>query len=370
MSYSDAAATPETIAASSRARRFEGRLDDAAAIIREGLKSHPRDVRLLVELALLDDTVRDHGRMRSELANEPSIEIVICVYGALEAVKECLATVVSKTDLHYFLTIVDDASDREVGDYLAAFVASHAEARVLTNQVNLGYARSTNRGLRAARADWIVLLNSDAVVTPGWLGGLLQCALLDSSVGAVGPLSDSAHTQSIRGNVPKAIAPDEGAAIVRSLSKRLYPAVPFLSGFCTLLSKSAIEGIGYLDEANFPGYGTDEDMCLRMLDAGFKLKIADDVFVHHAKSISFGRGAIRDRRIEEARDRLRQLWPGYHPRLHVDAIESIAGLSDLKGAVRREVALRATERSSGLQRLNDFIARIRKALRLRKIKKD
>ena len=44
-----------------------------------------------------------------------------------------------------------------------------------------------------------------------------------------------------------------------------------------------------MDEENFPiGYGEENDYCIRAADAGFTLAIADDAYVFHAKSKSFG----------------------------------------------------------------------------------
>ena len=56
-----------------------------------------------------------------------------------------------------------------------------------------------------------------------------------------------------------------------------------------MISRSVIDRIGFLDDENFPvGYGEENDYCLRARDAGFRLAVADQCFVYHAKSRSFG----------------------------------------------------------------------------------
>lgn len=50
-----------------------------------------------------------------------------------------------------------------------------------------------------------------------------------------------------------------------------------------------LDEIGLLDEIAFPvGYGEENDMCARAVKAGYTLMIADDTYVFHAKSKSFG----------------------------------------------------------------------------------
>ena len=60
-------------------------------------------------------------------------------------------------------------------------------------------------------------------------------------------------------------------------------------GFCFMIKTTVLEQIGLLDEKAFPqGYGEENDLCLRVSEAGFKLAIADNCYVFHAKSKSFG----------------------------------------------------------------------------------
>jgi glycosyltransferase involved in cell wall biosynthesis len=82
---------------------------------------------------------------------------------------------------------------------------------------------------------------------------------------------------------------DEMARLVASVSTRSYPRLPFVNGFCFMMHRKVIDAIGYMDEENFPiGYGEENDFCIRAADAGYELAIADDVYVFHAKSKSFG----------------------------------------------------------------------------------
>ena len=131
-------------------------------------------------------------------------------------------------------------------------------------------------------------------------------------IGIVGPLSNAATWQSVpdcidsRGGwavnkLPAGYNVDEFAELVFGVSARRFPRVPFLNGFCLMLRRDVIGHVGYLDEKAFPrGYGEENDLCLRALDAGFHLAVADHCFVYHAKSKSFGTTA-RDELAREGR---------------------------------------------------------------------
>ena len=230
----------------------------------------------------------------------PSVDIVICVYNAYDDVKLCLQSILENTHVPITVTIVDDASDLPTKSLIAQFSAEKPWVRVIDRGENLGYTRSANLGLSNCDAEWVVLLNSDTIVTPGWIEGLIRCAQSDPEIAFVGPLSNAASWQS----VPDVVAPGGGwkvnllppgmsapemAALVASCSRREYPEVPLLNGFCTLMRTSVLQSIGFLDEASFPtGYGEENDLCIRASAAGYKLVIADDVYIYHSKSASFG----------------------------------------------------------------------------------
>ena len=58
--------------------------------------------------------------------------------------------------------------------------------------MNLGFTGTANRGMALSRRD-VVLLNSDTIVTPGWLEALLRCAASDAGIGTITPWSNNAE---------------------------------------------------------------------------------------------------------------------------------------------------------------------------------
>jgi GT2 family glycosyltransferase/glycosyltransferase involved in cell wall biosynthesis len=233
---------------------------------------------------------------------ETLVDIVVCVHNALEDVELCLASVLQHTTAPFRLILVDDGSAAETRDYLAAFAADHS-AILLRNEQAVGYCRAANQGMRLSvetggGGTFVILLNSDTLVTPGWVDRMLACAQSHTRIGVVGPLSNTASWQSIpelfedgdwaSNPLPSGMTTEEMGRLVAQYSGHICPEMKLLNGFCMLIRRQLIEEIGYFDEVTFSaGYGEEDDFNLRARQAGWKLALADDVYIYHAQSRSY-----------------------------------------------------------------------------------
>jgi len=230
----------------------------------------------------------------------PIVDIIVPVYNACDDVLLCLSSLIEKTDVLHRIFVINDGEDERTAEMLDAFNCSFNHLEVINNDHNLGYTKSVNKGISHSNADWVVVLNSDTIVSDNWLSKLLNCALSTEKVGMVGALSNAASWQSVpqihdnNGDwhlnpIPDGMTIDDIALEVATLSQREYPEVGVINGFCQLINTSMLDEIGLLDEVAFPiGYGEENDMCARAVKAGYKLLIADDTYIFHAKSKSFG----------------------------------------------------------------------------------
>jgi GT2 family glycosyltransferase/glycosyltransferase involved in cell wall biosynthesis len=229
----------------------------------------------------------------------PSVDIIVCVHNALDDVKECLNSVIKNTPQEYTLIIVNDGSDEETSRYLDQFSLEYTHSVLLVNSEATGYTRAANKGLVETDAEYVVCLNSDTIVPRLWLNNLIECGESDPTIGIIGTLSNAASWQSIPerfdnhgdwaiNELPTGFDLNQMAEMVYQLSERNFPRVDFVNGFCFAIKRSVISSIGLLDEESFPkGYGEENDYCLRAIDAGFQLAIADHGYVFHAKSKSY-----------------------------------------------------------------------------------
>ncbi len=237
----------------------------------------------------------------------PTVDVVICVHNALEDVKACLASVEARSPRLQKIILVNDGSDEATTEFLRAFaVESELPVEIVHHPEARGYTIAANRGLERTHADYVVILNSDTVVTHHWLESILACGESDPRIGIIGPLSNAGSWQSVPerfgpegdwevNELPEGISPDDVACRLLLEHEPAYPRVPLINGFCFVIKRRVLHEIGLLDEATFPrGYGEENDFCLRAGAAGFELAVADNAYVFHAKSKSF----THDRRRE------------------------------------------------------------------------
>ncbi|MEP7340663.1 MAG: class I SAM-dependent methyltransferase [Acidobacteriota bacterium] len=260
----------------------------------------------------------DDGQSLTERPPTPwhtaSVDIVVCVHNALNDIKACLDSVVRYTRPPYSLLLVDDGSDQETRSYLAGFAHGQG-AKLLRNEQAKGYTLAANQGLRQSRADYVVLLNSDTIVTPGWLDRLVACGESDARIGLIGPLSNAASWQSIpalfdaqgdwaENSLPPEVDVPGMGRLVAGYADRIYPRLPFLHGFCLAIKRSLVKKIGVFDEQTFgAGFGEENDYSLRARHAGFELAVADDVYIYHHHSRSHSQD--RRKKLSEQADRAR-----------------------------------------------------------------
>jgi GT2 family glycosyltransferase len=230
--------------------------------------------------------------------HQASVDIIVCVHDALTDVQNCLESIIHYTTPPYNLILLDDGSAQPTREYLDDFARSQA-ALLLRNEQAHGYTGAANQGLRASSAAYVILLNSDTIVTPLWLDRLIACSESDPHIGLVGPLSNTASWQSIpkiynaegdwaENPLPEGFSVAEMGQLVATYSGRVYPRISFLNGFCLMIKRGLIDQIGYLDEERFgDGYGEENDYCLRAAKAGWHLAVADDTYIYHAQSRSY-----------------------------------------------------------------------------------
>lgn len=226
-----------------------------------------------------------------------SVDIVVCIHNALADVKRCLTSIVKNTSSPYKLILIDDGSSAETQKYLEDFGEKY-QSQLLRSDTATGYTYAANRGMRASSAEYVVLLNSDTIVTDGWIDRMIACANHQNKIGIVGPLSNTASWQSIpkieesgdwaANPLPDGLSVDEMGILISENSVHLYPEMPLLNGFCLMIKRGVIESIGYFDEENFgKGYGEEDDYVLRARKVGWKMALADDVYIYHAQSKSY-----------------------------------------------------------------------------------
>ena len=99
-----------------------------------------------------------------------SVDVIIPVYNALDDVRKCLSSVQDSQKYHPLkIILVNDGSDNETSIYLREFSENSEFVELIEHEVNKGYTKAVNAGLRCSRASYLVTLNSDTIVPKNWI---------------------------------------------------------------------------------------------------------------------------------------------------------------------------------------------------------
>lgn len=232
------------------------------------------------------------GESTVAVPETPPVSIIIPVYNNLDLTQNCLESLWEHTPGGlYELIVVDNASTDQSGVFLE-HQARAGRLRLIRNDANLGFARACNQGAKAARGEFLLFLNNDTLLTPGWLEALLTTVREEERIGAVGA---------------KLLYPDDSVqhagvvfnrqGMVYHLYRHLHrdhPAVnkvrefQVLTAACLLVRGSAFFEVGGFDEQFMNGF-EDVDLCLRLKEAGWRLIYQPHAVVYHLESKTPGR---------------------------------------------------------------------------------
>ncbi len=258
----------------------------------------------------LVDALPQHARIRglkamhalapaSMVAARPEAEarrvnIIIPSYECLPYLKLCVDAVKQFSLARTQLTIVDNASSREVRRYLAELAATE-QAVVIQNEENLGFTYAVNQGIAVTPEDAdVVLLNNDAVVTPGWIEALQQVFADFPDAGlAVTRQVLLPGTKTMRTHNPMC---DDKLETDVNLSRHHdniidpapggdsdYTELSFAPFFCVYIPRETLQSLGPLDHVSAPHYRSDRLYC----EAVRRIAGRRIIYTHRAKLYHF-----------------------------------------------------------------------------------
>jgi len=214
-------------------------------------------------------------------------DIILVTYNGLDLTKKCIESVEKNTkDVKYRFVFVDNNSTDGTIDYLK----NVPNSLLISNSDNKGFVKAMNQGFEKVSSKYCVWLNNDTIVTPDWLKILINHLQKNSNAAAIGPLTNGTgliqREDSWNGEIDVNEISQFGAKFHKKNNGKVVE-YHRIAGFCIVMKSELISKIGKLDEDfNFGGYD-DDDYCKRIRDSGYKILIAEDVFIYHKSGATF-----------------------------------------------------------------------------------
>jgi GT2 family glycosyltransferase/glycosyltransferase involved in cell wall biosynthesis len=231
-----------------------------------------------------------------------AVSIIVPVFNQWRFTRACLNSVLEvcqREGVTYEVILADDGSSDET----VRAAALYPGLRVIKTPRNLGFLRNCNNAARYARGQYILLLNNDTIVLPGWLYTLCQTLDRDKGAVIVGP----------KLLYPNGSIQDAGAVLFSDGSAHNvgrgyyrhglgYPRdmpifnierdADYISGACVLVRKSFWDEAGGFDERYQNAYCEDADLAMTARSLGGRVVYQPASEVVHFANRSYGEQAI------------------------------------------------------------------------------
>ncbi len=210
----------------------------------------------------------------------PLVSIMIISYNGIDHIRTCLESIKRNTPEDHEIVVVDNARN----DGSLDFVRSVPGVVVIENPTNIGYSPARAQAMSVVRGRYIVSLDDDTVVSRGWVTRFIEHSEAHPELGIIGPRSNYVSgpqivTEARYNNIAE--MEEFAEAWSREHEGHLTPANKLI-GFCMFIPRKVLERIGCIDYNFGKLFGfDDDDYSLRAQAAGFRLAIADDIFIHH-----------------------------------------------------------------------------------------
>ncbi len=110
------------------------------------------------------------------------VAVTLVTHNSARYIRACLEAVLRQEDAAVDVVVVDNASADGTLDLLAGF---GQRIRIIRNAGNLGFAAAQNQAIAASSGDWVLALNPDVLLRPGFIAALAAAGRLDPRAGAV-----------------------------------------------------------------------------------------------------------------------------------------------------------------------------------------
>ncbi|SEC30051.1 Glycosyltransferase, GT2 family [Rhizobiales bacterium GAS191] len=236
---------------------------------------------------------------------QPLVSVIIPTRDRADLLRQCLDGILRRTDYDRLEVIVVDNDSRDKDTrQLFAELRCDARVKIISAAGRFNYSALNNTAAAAATGDVLLLLNNDIkVIDPGWLAEMVSHAVRPD-IGAVGAklLYDDLRLQhggvvlgvgGVANHFHNLLSDADPGYFGRALLTQNVSAV---TGACLAIRRSLFEKVRGLDEENLPVTFNDVDLCLKLLDAGYRNIWTPHARLYHLESASRGSDTTPEKR--------------------------------------------------------------------------
>lgn len=225
-----------------------------------------------------------------------SVAVTIVTYNSGSYIRRCLNSVLDQKYPRREIIVIDNGSIDGTPDILETF---EDRVKVIYNEENLGFAAAQNQAIAISKSDWVLVLNPDVLLMPGFIAALVAAGEAEDSVGSV---CGKLLTMSSRFELPERplidstgiyFTPalrhlDRGSQMVDDGRYDEFEYVFGATGAAALYRHKMIDDIvigGEFFDADFFVYREDADVAWRAQLLGWKCLYVPDALGYHVRSV-------------------------------------------------------------------------------------
>jgi GT2 family glycosyltransferase len=219
----------------------------------------------------------------------PEVSVVIVTWNGRHHLDACLPSVQAQAGVSAEIVLVDNASTDGTIEHVRE---RFPDVRVVALPRNLGFAGGNNAGVRAARGQFVALLNNDTIASPGWLRALVNGVDEATGYSLVTSRIVYMHAPNVIDSAGDGLLRWGGAfkrhhgapAAVAAMSGEVFG----VCGAACLMPKAVFDELGGFDEDFFASH-EDVDLSYRARLRGYRCRYVADAVVRHHGSATLGR---------------------------------------------------------------------------------
>jgi len=235
---------------------------------------------------ITDDLVLEVPKFKN-----PKVSIIIPAYNQEKYSMACIQSIIENTEegVSYEIIFMDDKSPNESARLIEQNLKN---VKFISNGVNYGFLKNCNKGATFAIGEYILFLNNDTNVQPGWLSSLVELIESADDIGMVGSrLVYPTGKQQEAGGIVWNDASGWNFGRLDDPNKPEYnyvKEVDYLTGAAMMIRTSLWEEIGGFDERYVPAYYEDTDLAFEARKHGYRTLYQPKSVVIHFEGISNG----------------------------------------------------------------------------------